>query len=99
MSPWCTKIAITRSILRLQDSSFACKPDFTRRKNYLLFQRAKEEGGRRQGGIFNDEKKSFLIFKKCQKVSKKYLYPFKSAIQYLNRVVKNYIVMKIGCEE
>ena len=28
MSPWCTKIAITRSILKLQDSSFACKPDF-----------------------------------------------------------------------
>ena len=28
MSPRCTEIAITRSILKLQDSSFACKPDF-----------------------------------------------------------------------
>ena len=32
MTPWCTKIAITRSILKLQDSSFACNPDFTKRK-------------------------------------------------------------------
>ena len=30
-----TKIAITHSILKLQDSSFLCKPDFTRRKNHI----------------------------------------------------------------
>ena len=68
MSPWCTKLVITRSILKLQGSSFACKPDFTRQKNhilgarlqedflnYLLFQGAKEEGGRRQGGSLNSD--------------------------------------------
>ena len=68
MSPWCTKIAITHSILKLRDSSFACKPDFTRRKNhilgarlkedflnYLLFREAKEEGGRRQAGRWNND--------------------------------------------
>ena len=32
---------------------------------------------------------SFLIFRKSQKVSKLYVYPFKSARQYLERVVKS----------
>ena len=49
-------------------SSFTCKPDLNRRKkqilasmsndnflDYLLFQEAKEEGGRRQGGTLNND--------------------------------------------
>ena len=43
MSPRCTKIAITRSILKLQDSFFACKPDFTKRKNHILGARLYED--------------------------------------------------------
>ena len=54
MSPWCTKIAITRSILKLQDSSFAHKPDFgslvvggfLKFPPFLGGQRRKEVGGK-----------------------------------------------------
>ena len=71
MSPRCTKIAITRLILKLRDSSFACKPDFTRRKiifckigcrNILLLQGAKEEGGKRQGDTESNNKKSMFQY-------------------------------------
>ena len=48
MSPWCTKIAITHSIKKLQDSSFACKHDSTRRKDPILGARSLFRGPRRK---------------------------------------------------
>ena len=63
MSPWCTKIAITRS-------SFACKPDFTKRKSYF--------GNQARRQLKQRPKCSFLILRKIQEVSYQYVHVFRN---------------------
>ena len=40
--PWQTKIGVTRLILKIQDSNFACKPNFHSRTNHILTSMSKD---------------------------------------------------------